>query len=346
MPGVSGVLPAAAAGIAFAADVSAKVQLEGNLFKYGADKSISVLDINKPSDQHWNPIFNLSMNGEKAGAEFVVYTGSIGSYGAWNTAFDTGAAKFKIWMSPIDSLKLIYGTNAFNLNQEHIEWSKSDSGVDSYGYSVNFATGGISFDLGILPGWGNAWVKKANEDDATTADVDESKVSVGLTAFKVQYAADGIGTVNAIFTANDTFKTLKFGAGYANSFAGINAFANFLGYTNASGFDKARVELYAEGSAGDLSWKVFPVVEIKPNATDKVEVLAWARADYKLGAVNAYLWVADEGFTTLMKDGGKALTVKPGLSGSVGDATWDVALQFDIAKAFAVSVPVKFSMSF
>ena len=78
MKKIVGILAAAAiATSVFAADVSAKVQLEGNLFKFNADKSISAFDIGKPSAQTWNPIFDLAVSNDKAGAKFRVATGDL-----------------------------------------------------------------------------------------------------------------------------------------------------------------------------------------------------------------------------------------------------------------------------
>jgi len=334
MKKIVGIFAAAAvlATSVFAADISAKVQLEGNLFKFGTDKSISMFDIDKPSDQHWNPVFNITTSTDNAGAEFVVYTGTLGSNGSWNKAFENGSNRFKIWMSPADGFKLIFGLNGFNLNQEHINWSKSDSGVEDYGYSLNYSANGLSIDFGVLPGWQTAWMSKADGGD----------VAIGKTGFKFQYGAD-FGTVNAILVAENTFKTLKFGAGYANNFSGINIFANVLGYMADSNFNKLRAEIYAEGNADALAWKVFPVIEFSPNADDKVEALLYARIDYNFGAANFYLYIEDEGLTKIMK--GKPLVVKPGLSGNIGGAGWDVALKFDIDEKVGVSVPVVFNMA-
>jgi hypothetical protein len=340
MKKIVGIFAAAAvlATSVFAADVSAKVQLEGNLFKYGADKSISLFDIAKPSDQAWNPIINTSVSNDEAGAEFCIYTGNWEAEGGWNKAWAIGATNFKIWMKPFDGFKFIFGHNAFNLNQEHITWSKSDSGIDSKGYSINYSNGGISIDFGLLPGWGSgeAWMTKGESGDPVIND----------TAFKFQYGAD-FGTINAILVAKKQAKdpNLKFGVGYANNFSGINMFVNILGYLDAGKFNKLRAEIYAEGNVDAFSWKIFPVIEFYPEAkSDKVAALLWARVDYKLDACNIYCQIEDEGLTTLGKEGGKPLVVKPGVSGNIGGAGWDVALKLDIAKKVSVSVPVVFSM--
>ena len=347
MKKIVGIFAAAAvlATSVFAADVSAKVQLEGNLFKYDFDKSMSALDIAKPSDQAWNPIIATSVSNDEAGAEFCIYTGNWEAEGGWNKAWATGATNFKIWMKPADSIKLIFGHNAFNLNQEHITWSKTDSGVDSKGYSLNYAADGFSIDLGLLPGWGSgeAWMKKADGGD----------VEIGTTALKFQYGAD-FGTVNAILVANETFKDLKFGAGYANNFSGINMFVNVLGYYKEK-FNKVRAELYAEGNADALSWKVFPVIEFyldgdPTNPDSKINVPLWARGDYRLDAFGVYVQIEDpQGLTKIASDKNAnpwddGFIAKVGATGNVGGASWDVAAKLHLKEKVQFSLPVVFAM--
>ena len=350
MKKIVGIFAAAAvlATSAFAADVSAKVQLEGNLFKFNADKSISMFDINKPSDQAWNPIFKTSVGNDKAGASFGIYTGSLEKEGGWNKAWATGANNFKVWLSPMEGLKFIFGNNSFNLNQEHITWSKSDSGIDEQlGYSLNYSANGFSADLMLVSPISEDKDKDGNfkgyKVSPWMTKADGGDVVINKTGLKLQYGAD-FGTVNAILVAENTFKTIKFGAGYANNFSGINIFANVLGYLADSDFNKLRVELYAEGNVDALAWKLFPVVEVYPNGDDKVEALLWARVDYALDGFGIYCQIEDEGLTKIMK--GKALIVQPGVKGNVGGAAWDVGVKFAIDDPIAVTVPVTISMEF
>ena len=359
MKKIVGILAAAAvlATSVFAADVSAKVQLEGNLFNYGTDKSMSMFDINKPSDQHWNPVFNLSTSSDTAGAEFVVYTGTLGSNGSWNKAFDNGSNRFKIWFSPIENVKLIFGLNGFKLNEEKIRWSKSDSGAEDYGYSLNYSKDGLSIDLALLPGWGTAWMSKADGGDAV----------INTTAFKLAYSAD-FGTIGALFVAKPSadkegkaknFNDLKFGASYANTFDGINAWVNVLAYQN-NDFQKIRAELYASGNSDAFGWSIFPVVEIytadhaSPWQKDgknegPVEIFLIAKATYQLDACQAYFEFADlQGLLHFGKagntwDGNNAANFKLGATGNIGGASWDVAAQLIMTDKVAFSVPVVFS---
>ena len=343
MKKIVGIIAAVAmiATTVFAADISAKVQLEGNLFTYGADKKVTMFDINKPSAQHWNPIFNLSANGDKAGASFVVLSGDDDTFGGWNGVKKVGAKNWSIWFSPADGFKFIFGHNAFNLNQEHITWSKSASGIESDGYAINFASDGFSIDAMLAPGLGNPWFSKADGADAAIAE----------TGVKLQFGAD-FGTVNAILDAKANFKDLMFGAGYANNFDGLNMFVNVLGYMN-NGFNKLRAEIYAEGSVDSFGWKIFPVVEFAPNgftydASMKVNVPLWARVDFALDAFNVYVEIDDpQGILLVGKDtnldNGDGFIAKVGGSGNCGGAGWDVALKFNVTSKVAISVPVSFN---
>ena len=235
MKKIVGILVAAAiATSVFAADVSAKVQLEGNLFKFGTDKKITMFDIAKPSDQAWNPIINASVNNDQAGAD--------------------------------------------------------------------------------------------------------------------------LGTVNAILVAKDTFKDLKFGAGYANNFSGINMFVNVLGYMSNNKFNKVRAEIYAEGNVDAFSWKLFPVVEFyvdadPTNAGSKINVPLWARVDYKLDACGIYVQIEDpQGLTKIASDKNvnpwdDGFIAKLGLTGNIGGASWDVAAKLHLKSKVEFSVPVVLSMA-
>jgi hypothetical protein len=354
MKKIVGIIAALAmAGAVFAADISAKVVLEGELFSRAGNGDMTMFNIKKPSDQAWNPIISTSASSDSAGAEFVLYTGNWEQEGGWNKAWAVGASNFKLWMAPADGFKLIFGHNAFNLNQEHITWSKTDSGIDDKGYSIAYSADGLGFDFMLAPGWGSGenWLSKPDGGDAT----------IGLMGAKFQYGAD-FGTVNFIFTANHAadkdgkeknFNDLKFGAGYANNFSGINMFVNVLGYMK-NGFDKLRVELYAEGNAGAFGWALFPVIEYLPNgdATNdgsKINVPLWAKFSYKLDPFTAYVQIEDpQGLTKIGTDKNvnpwdDGFIAKVGANGNLGGAGWDVALKIHVKGETAISVPVSFN---
>lgn len=369
MKKIVGIIAALAMATAvFAADVSAKVVLNGNLFKYNADKSMSAMDIDKPGAQHWNGLFSLSANNDNAGASFSVWTGEQfsmwhpgiqnGLIGWWNDGKVMLASRWQIWMRPVDGLKLIYGLNGFKLNEEHIRWSKSDSGAEDYGYSINYSNDGLSIDFALLPGLGTSWMSKADGGDAL----------IGKTAFKFGYSAD-FGNIGALFVADKSadkdgkvksFNNLKFGAGYSNNFGGVQFFTNILGYMN-NDFQKLRAEFYAAGNADAFGWSVFPVVEYyaaegaNPWKDDKgkndgpVEVFLLAKGTYALDGCQAYFEFADlQGLLHFGKDandwdGGNRANFKFGATGNVDGASWDAGVQLIIGEKVNFSIPVEFS---
>ena len=183
---------------------------------------------------------------------------------------------------------------------------------------------------------------------------DGGDVAIGKTGLKFQYGAD-FGTVNAILVAENTFNKLKFGAGYANNFDGINLWANVLGYMD-DGFQKLRAEIYADGHADALGWAVFPVVEYyadkkaNPHADDNaVEVFLIAKVTYQLDACQAYFEFADlQGLLHFGKDsnqwdGANAANFKVGATGNLGGAGWDVGAQLILTSKVAFSIPVSFN---
>lgn len=86
-----------------------------------------------------------------------------------------------------------------------------------------------------------------------------------------------------------------------------------------------------------------------------------ARADYALDGANVYLLIGNDGTGYRPYYGNNQsgrfglgdneefqLTVQPGVSGSVGSASWDVGLKFDYQKdkPMLISVPLVLSMGF
>ena len=341
MKKIVGILLAGAMAFsAFAADVSAKVQLEGELFKF-SDGSMAALNIDKPSDQHWNPLLNVAVNGDKAGAEFAIFTGSEEAAGGWNKGKGVHVNRFKLWMSPIDGLKLNFGLFGTGLNQESILYSKSESNPEGYGYAVSYAANGFGLDLAFLPGWGADWFSKAKGGDAAVAE----------TVLKVEYAAD-FGKINVLLDAKETFKDLKFGAGYANTFGGVQMFANVLGYYKDD-FNKLRVELFAKGNASGLAWAVFLAPNFNLGDVTTIDLQAIARVDYGFNGINAYCLLGGDGLNGrqgikigLVEDKSLTFTVQPGVSGNIGGASWDVGVKFDYVKnsPIIVSLPIVLSM--
>jgi hypothetical protein len=227
----------------------------------------------------------------------------------------------------MDMLKLTFGNNNFNLNQESIDWwrSNSDAG-ESFGYSATITSGAFSADIMIgAADAGNYWYDGKD---------------FGRTALKVQYGAD-FGTINALFTA-DNFKDMKFGAGYKGAFGPVNMWVNVLAFVNG-GFNKVRPELFANGSVDAFSWAAFVPVDI--NIPGKVTVAAGlvAKVSYQLDACGVDLYI-NKGDVTKWGAAG-AIQVRPGVRFNVGSASMEIQADMNIGDKFTVEVPLMCNLS-
>jgi hypothetical protein len=295
---------------AFAADFSAQVKMKGSLLNYNGN-DFQVFKMGTDNGADYNQLLSTSVTADKAGAELKFWLNE--------NAVVTDTSKFKIWIQPMDMLKITFGQNGFNLNQESIDYWRSDSGIDSFGYSVNVAMNGFALDFMMAPGYNNFWFNGKE---------------VASTALKAEYAAD-FGKINAILVANANFKDIKFGAGYANNFGGIDMWANVLGYVN-DGFNKLRVELFGKGNVDAFSWAAFVPVDI--NIPGKVTVAAGlvAKVSYQLDACGVDLYI-NKGDVTKWGAAG-AIQVRPGVRFNVGSASMEIQADMNIGDKFTVEV--------
>lgn len=331
MKKIVGILAAAAvfATSVFAADISAKVELDGKLFNYdGASKTVSALNVDKPTDQHWNAVFSASVSGDNAGASFVVYSGPIISGGAWNTGNDLVGKNWQIWMSPIDGLKFTIGANAANLNQEQITWSGTTLKTEADGFGVNYSVAGLSFDLLFTPGLGNNWFEKADGADAV----------IGRTTFKAAYGAD-FGTIGLLYVGDNSFDSNTIAIGYSNNFGPVFAFLN-AGVILGDKID-IRVEAFAKGNAGDFGWAVWLPFDYN-GTTEKAGLGSIVELTYALGGTTAYFRFNDGNF---MADD-FAAEFRLGAKGSVGGAGWNIWAQINVAEKTSFSIPFEFGYGF
>lgn len=363
MKKIVSVVAAAAvlASSVFAADVSAKVRLEGSLLDVDKDGNVSALKIEHAAGQNWNPVLSLSVSEDNAGASVSFFSGAWAKCNAyelngskkddyiadakaggmskedaekeWNKAsfgddfYSLGASKFNIWFKPFDALKVSLGDISMNLNQEQIDWCNTKSGCDSKGYGLTLTAGDIAIDAAFIPGWGNFWFagKKAGETYA-----------------KFQFNGGDIGTINAMLDGKENFKDLTFGLGYNKSFGDIMIFENVLGFYKDE-FNKVRSETFAKGTAGDFGWNVWVPVDFEPNKDkDKATVGSIVKCTYPIGSASVYIYLKDENF--LAKD--FAMTIKPGVTGKVGNMGYEVAFQVSAAKKTTFAVPVNFTVDF
>jgi hypothetical protein len=302
---------------AFAADFSAQVKMKGSLLNYNGN-DFQVFKMGTDNGADYNQLLSTSVTADKAGAELKFWLNG--------NAVVTDTSKFKIWIQPMDMLKITFGQNGFNLNQESIDYWRSESGIDSFGYSVNVAMNGFALDFMMAPGYNNFWFNGKE---------------VASTALKAEYAAD-FGKINAILVANANFKDIKFGAGYANNFGGIDMWANVLGYVN-DGFNKLRVELFGKGNVDAFSWAAFVPVDI--NIPGKVTVAAGlvAKVSYQLDACGVDLYI-NKGDVTKWGTG-TSIQVRPGVRFNVGSASMEIQADMNIGDTFTLDVPLMCNLS-
>ena len=339
MKKIVGIIAALAMATAvFAADVSAGVRIEGSLFDF-SDAGSKALTISHNNQFYHAPIA-FSISDDKAGGTLKLtdLTSNAVVSRCWS-----------IWFKPIDVLKITVGEFGNNMNQEQIDWCNTDSGIGAedgtWSLSLTPADG-LSIDLSLVPGWDNAWMNSPKGGDSTFAK----------TGFLMNYNAD-FGKVSAVFEGMDNFKTLKFGAGYANNFDGLNMFVNFLGFYANDAFAKVRAEVYAKYSADALTFATFIVggYNLKGGYdyswwhvgacgdAEKAFLGATVKLTYAMDGISPYLyiksvnWLADP----------LAFEIKPGFTTNCGCCAIELAADININDGnVTFGLPVNFKVSF
>ena len=238
MKKIVGILAAAAmiATTVFAADVSAQVRIAGDIFSYDGtaiDKkegkaagSFSALRAATQSQPYWTPYITLSTSTDEAGAEVKFITGGDGTT-------DVSIDRSNVWFKPLDMLTIKAGFQGYSMNTETIDWT-STNGAENWGYALNFAQDAISANVFAITG-NNGWFFKdvvANKGDSTSPN----GAYINDLYANFAYSAD-FGTISAMFeykgknwsaTGCDP-DTIKFGAGYKNTFDALTIFADVVG---------------------------------------------------------------------------------------------------------------------
>ena len=136
-----------AGGTAFALDVDAHLNLEGNLANGGKGTSTRFIEINE-QDQKNKDAFIFSLSGEKAGMSMsMIWTftgddsdeGTITTYDGTNYTFssvsnaDVNIRRANVWFKPTDWFKVTAGTFIQHLYFDQMRWWQ-----DVYGNKVGF----------------------------------------------------------------------------------------------------------------------------------------------------------------------------------------------------------------
>ena len=254
MKKIVGILAAAAvlATSVFAADVSAKVKLDGNLLNVDGTKEkdgLSAVMIKHNTDESWNPVLSMAVSGDNYGASVGFYIGKWDAtkMGDWNHGYGVGLKEWKIWFKPIDVLKFNIGRIDASLNKDSIDYDTRVYNYDEWGYQAELAIDAFTLNLGFHMDQGESWlwqeeveVKDANGTTLTDANgnkITEGKTHVRGLGLKAAYAAD-FGTIIALADFKDTFETIFVGAGYNNQFGDLRLFVD-AGFKTAKNYKVA-----------------------------------------------------------------------------------------------------------
>ena len=370
MKKIIGILLAGALVVsAFAADVSAKVKVDGSLFNLDKDGNVSALKVEHKSEG-WNPDLSLSINGDRAGASMSFYYASIPgeiakcekedcwNYGKTNgwcghggydtmargNKYNTVAQSYSVWFKPLDMLKVTAGAYATNMNQETIDYSHTETGVDTQGYAIDLNVDAFFATVFFAPGWGNPWFSAKKDAD----------VEFGQLYAKAGYSAD-FGRIQAMYRLVD-MKNAWTGVGYDNTFGSVKMFVNALaGFgpdkafaIRGEAFASTNIDAFgiaafiaggycAKGVPGGLSgWRIAQPV------ADKASLGATMKLTYNLGVCTPYIYVKEANFLA----DSFSINVKPGVTGNLGGMAWEVAADMNFGKTFTVNVPVSFTVAF
>lgn len=347
MKKIVGILAVAAlfATSVFASDISAATKIEGKIFaQNGTSKQMDMLSQGNGSHDYANPNLTMSIADDQAGATVKLST-------------DGGDTAIKmttqtIWFKPVDALKISVGNYDLALNKEQIKWTESITGLGGNGFVFSINADAVSFDIFLNEGnGGNFWMSKPDGADPALKEF----------GFKFGFAGD-FGNIGAFVDINrtdnrwtyhdalahidqkaDTIKNVMFGAGYRNTFSGIDAFVNVVGYMGDK-FDWIRPEVWVKGSADAFGYALFaaPCIWVNSDLNKDFEMQLVAKLSYALDGATAY---AQFDSKNLLADT-FAAEVKLGASGNVGAMGWNAWLQLDVADKTNISVPFELTMGF
>ena len=357
MKKIVGIIAAVAmAASVFAVDFSAGVRLQGSLFKYDADgvddgdssktvPQIVVLEEHMENQFYQKPI-SFAVSSDTAGG-----TLKLSSVKGGADAVTTDA--WSIWFKPVDALKITVGQWSTNLNQEHIGWCNTDSGVDTQGYALSLGLDSFSWDL-FFEAKNGMWISQNKDADAV----------VGELYTKFQFGAD-FGTVNAMFNALNNFKDFRFGAGLNLGGLPVGLWFNVIGTYAAEEFQRIRVEADVSGNIDSIGYEVFIAGGYNMgtntgamNAFSGVEgwhvggsyylpkaaafVGMYAKVSFPIGNLGGFVEIKDSNF--LADDFN--MTINPGFTANVGGCEIKAGINVTAKKDITIDVPVEFAINF
>ena len=357
MKKIVGIIGAALlASSIFAVDFSAGVRLQGSLFNFN-DGAVTIFEEHHENQFYHKPI-SFAISSDRAGGQLKLTDVTAAQVPLKNkdnqevSPVITDA--WSIWFKPVDALKITVGRWSTNLNQEHIGWCNTDSGIETDGYALSLGLDSFSWDLFLASGDGKWFVTIPKEGDAAVAEL----------YTKFQFGAD-FGTVNAMFNAINTFKDFRFGAGLNLAGLPVGLWFNVIGIYAAEDFQRIRVEADVSGNVDSLGYELFLAGGYNmatnvgaANAFTGVEgwhvggtygiaepeafVGFYAKLSFPIGNLGGFVELKDG--NVLAKDFN--MTINPGFTANVGGCEIKAGINLTAAKKVVVDVPVEFAINF
>jgi hypothetical protein len=345
MKKIIGIIGAALlASSIFAVDFSAGVRLQGSLFGYDDAKTVTVLEEHHENQFYQKPI-SFAISSDKAGGQLKLtdVTDNQVKTDAWS-----------IWFKPVDALKITVGRWSTNLNQEHIGWCNTDSGVETDGYTLSLGLDSFSWDL-FFESKNGKWIEKKDGADAT----------VGELYTKFQFGAD-FGTVNAFFNAANNFKDFRFGAGLNLAGLPVGLWFNVIGTYAGEDFQRIRVEADVSGAIDSIGYEVFiaggyDMKATAPSFNDTFTgVEGWhvggsygradaaafvgmyAKVSFPIGNLGGFVEIKDGDFLA----DNFSMQIYPGFTANVGGCEIKTGIDFQAQENIKINVPVEFAINF
>ena len=313
MKKIVGIMAAAlVAASMFAVDFAANVHGWTDLFNYdlAADNAKpKFMGVRDPFDRKfaWSSTgIGVSFNGDRAGASFEL------------NGRDVAVENVKVWVQPLDALKITVGKIGLASNCETIDYTKLQAYEDGReGWAIDITpVDGLTINTMLVTGaarsWGWSYWGESGDLKETVA--------------KVTYAAD-FGSIFGMFDYNDPAKIIT--AGYSGSFGGVNLFADFA-YTMQDKANAIGADLFVNGSADALGYKVYAKFTRELDA-DKNALLAKVLLTYGLESGTGYFKAV---LPNALADGDFGIQIYPGYQFNIGSASIDVGVQFNMNADF------------
>ncbi len=335
-------MAAMVAGAAFAADVSAQVQLDGDLFNVGTDGKVKALALKEYDPQGDSDyVWKLSGSGDNFGAEI------------WSWTVNSEVTSKKIWFQPLDFLKVTVGNvGGQSIAFPNFGWWAQTVQNYSYGYQADLTFGNLSATVALEPGAGEYWINPA----ATNL----LGGKIGGTWLAAQYGLGDWGTVQAIATINGTIGAHGFSGWGVKSPLALAVAYNHMPYGQTGFYADAAISFNYEGDklafqgvdsqiGGQFVSGALKVMETNLiQYRDEFRFGFEARVEYSLGSVTPYINI--DGYGIMDATATPAMTFDLGASTSVGSVSMyaqiEVPVTFSDAYKFSLSVPVRFSVNF